>query len=177
MGEEKPKITKLILDDNQSIAERVILDQNGPTGESVRCVDSEGHSSGIDQRGNEIQEHISGPTVKGEAGTRETCEILIAKLNQDGDEWVRLESPTDVDWVDGFLHSIHSKIEPLPIQVTKAHPKIWGELAHNPAGVSKNRAVDEVCQTLMNAIERKKNHADPKVVLALEAQFTSLSPD
>lgn len=84
-------------------------------------------------------------------------------------EWVRVESPTSLDWIDGFLHSGSTEIDPLPIQVTKAYPAIWGELPRNPSGVSKNRDVNEIRQTLMEAIEKKKAHADPKVVLALEA--------
>jgi hypothetical protein len=73
-------------------------------------------------------------------------------------EWVRVESPTSLDWIDGFLHSGSTEIDPLPIQVTKAYPAIWGELARNPSGVSKNRDVNEIRQTLMEAIEKKKAH-------------------
>jgi len=97
------------------------------------------------------------PTVKGEEGTEQTCEILMEKLNHDGGEWVRVESPTSLDWIDGFLHSESNENRPASIQVTKAYPAIWGELARNPSGVSKNRDVNEIRQTLMEAIEKKKS--------------------
>jgi hypothetical protein len=84
MSEDKPKMINLLLADNVGISEVGVLDGNGPTGEGIRRVDSDGHSSGTDQRGDDVQESISGPTVKGEEGTEQTCEILMEKLNHDG---------------------------------------------------------------------------------------------
>lgn len=51
MSEDKPKMINLLLADNVGISEVGVLDGNGPTGEGIRRVDSDGHSSGTDQRG------------------------------------------------------------------------------------------------------------------------------
>ena len=60
MSEDKPKMINLLLADNVGISEVGVLDGNGPTGEGIRRVDSDGHSSGTDQRGDDVQESISG---------------------------------------------------------------------------------------------------------------------
>ena len=71
---------------------------------------------------------------------------------------------------DGRLYSRGQEIKPLDINVTKADATIWGELAKSPAGVSRTRSIDAVCDSLLQRIMSKKDVSKgPNLVLALEA--------
>ena len=54
MNQDIPKIRTLEIDDNVNIAEKVVVEQDGLSGVGIRTVDSEGHSSAIDQKGGKI---------------------------------------------------------------------------------------------------------------------------
>ena len=170
MEENEPKTVEINVDDQVGVSEVIIATGEGPSGEGVRRVDSEGHLVGIDQTGEDVNEFIAGPTIQGEQGRKATCEILMEKLIELGQDWVRLEEElsTDSD-VDCRLYSRRRGVKELEIQVTKADKSIWPELAKGPAGIPRSRSIDAVCESLFQCILDKRHVARPDLVLALEA--------
>jgi len=171
MAENEPKTVEINVGGDQvSASEVTIATGEGPSGEGVRRVDSEGHSVAIDQTGEAVNEFIAGPTIQGEQGRKPTCEILMERLIELGQDWVRLEEElsTDSD-VDCRLYSQCQGVKALEIQVTKADKSIWLELAKRPAGVPRSRSIDAVCESLFQCILDKRHVARPNLVLALEA--------
>ena len=107
--------------------------------------------------GEDVNEFIAGPTIQGEQGRKATCEILMEKLIELGQDWVRLEEElsTDSD-VDCRLYSRRRGVKELEIQVTKADKSIWPELAKGPVGIPRSRSIDAVCESLFQCIFGQK---------------------
>jgi hypothetical protein len=171
LEEDNSKLRKINISEQIPTSETLIATTGGPSGDGIRRVDSEGHSVGVDQKGETIFETIEGRTVQNEEGTRLTCQILMEKLNELGGDWVRLESPIDgrENGVDGRLFPRSPEKKPLEIQVTKADSRIWGELAKSPSAIKRVRDLDSACESLHEAIEKKKLTCHPEIILALEA--------
>lgn len=170
MARDEPQTVKIDISEQLGVSEVMIGTGEGPSGMGIRRVDSKGHSVGVDQRGIEVTEIISGPTVQNEQGTEETCQILMAKLNELGADWNRLQTPTEHTAIDGRLYSRRAEIKSLEIQVTKAIPEIWNELARRPEGIHRSREIDAICESLLDAIKGKQHISKgPRLVLALEA--------
>jgi hypothetical protein len=172
MADPEADVIKVIaIEDEIGVSEVIIGTGEGPSGTSIRRADSQGHSAGVDQRGTQLIETISGRPVQNEEGTPETCQILMERLNQLGGSWESLEltGKQKEEGVDCRLHS--NGRDKLEIQVTKADCKIWLELARRrDAGVNKTIEIDAVSDSLLEAIERKRFLSKgPRLVLALEA--------
>jgi hypothetical protein len=170
VGENETKKLEVNLWDQIAVSEVMIGTGEGPSGEGVRRVDDKGHSTAIDRKGENVSERISGPTIQNEEGTRETCQILMEKLNELGADWCRMALSSKGDPIDGRLFSACEETRLLEIQVSKADQPVWAILAKSPDGISRTRNTDKVCESILVSIEKKKHISKGSyLVLALEA--------
>jgi hypothetical protein len=105
--------------------------------------------------------------------TVETCRSLVRRLNRDGATWgepVELDQRTG-NGVDAEARDTGDPSLRLQVQVIRAEvdADFWRRLQREARSDLPSGTTEEAAQRLWTAIQRKRLHADPGVVLALNA--------
>jgi hypothetical protein len=150
----------------------------------------EAHLPGVDAHvGPDRQPHydVHMPAPTGEAGTLETCRILVQHLNQFGGQWDepidlnacpdRLEGGVDCEATDRTDSS-----KKLEVQVTRvANSDLWRQLGRHGRATDQDPGApadtDKVVATIYEAIRKKAEHTPKRqraaITLALDATATA----
>jgi len=145
----------------------------GPNREDIRVSDSDGSSAVDIQDGTMTRATTTGGPSKNEDGSLATGRILARRQNQDGATWgdgyevkARIGGGVDCEAKDTDDPS-----RLLKIQITRAESDgaFWTRLGQEGLAELPPSTVDEVVARVWKAISKKRLHAHPDEVLALNA--------
>ena len=118
---------------------------------------------------------LAGTAPRGEEGTIQACQRLVAYLNAQGESWDEPSEITGVQHIDAIADGITSSAgETLKIQVVRAltDPSFWQSIGHN-GNATLTLSLSECADILKMAIEFKAGKIPPEIradiALALDA--------
>jgi hypothetical protein len=142
---------------------------------AFRESERDGRASSADDHGNgSISMTLVGSSPQGEEETIEVSRILVRAMNQIGQTWNEpVVGTEDVDCV--ATHATSGTAAPLLIQVVRAivDPVIWRSLASSGTLNKTNIAIEELTDSMADALKKKRDKIPPKqrseLVLALDS--------
>jgi hypothetical protein len=174
--DEKPKNTSITVNtgDYAVMGEGLIAHVQGPTRDGIRVSDSRGWTaSGDIDSGAMSLASATGVPSENEDLTLETCRFLVRRLNRDGATWgepVELDQRTG-SGVDAEARDTRDPRRRLPMQVIRAEVdgEFWKRLRREARSDLPPGTAEETGRGIWPAIQRKRLHAHPDVVLVLNA--------
>jgi hypothetical protein len=156
-----------------AVSEAMGIRIRGPQRDAISVSDPDGTASVDMQDGTVTRATTTGIPSKHEDGSRATGRILAGRLNKDGATWGEIYDiePQLGGGVDCEAKDTSDPNRVLKVQVTRAEgdPAFWERLAREGQAELPSSTVDEVVARVWDAIWKKRLHARPDEILALNA--------
>jgi hypothetical protein len=172
---DSEKNLEVFASDPIGLTEALGLQGSRPDGElaGVRVVDDHGLSFSLDICDDgKVSVRTEGNGISGRADEVRTCQIVVDRLNSEGEHWENAERMTigHENGIDVIAKHLYENTQ-LNFQVTRVDPdqRLWRDLAKKGAAEKDYTSVDNVADAIYEAIDRKRGKPQEGIILVLNA--------